>query len=81
VISYQCKIIPASNVGSGSTELDNITAWSRANNLTLNRSKSVEIVFTDKWRRQKISPPPVLPDIERVTEDSGRHVHRSTLDV
>jgi len=24
-------------------------------------------VFTDKWRGRKISPPPVLPDIERVT--------------
>ena len=28
--------------------------------------QSVEIVFTDKRRRQ-ISPPPILPDIERVT--------------
>ena len=45
-------ITSASNVGSWSAEMDNITAWSRANNLRLNRSKSVEIVFTDKWRRQ-----------------------------
>ena len=37
------------------------------NNLTLNRSKSVEIVFVDKWRRQKLSPPLVLPDMERIT--------------
>ena len=60
-------IIPASNVDSRAAELDNVTAWSSANNLTLNRSKSVEIVFVDKWRRQKLSPPPVLPDMERVT--------------
>ena len=33
----------------------------------MNRSKSVEIVFVDKWRRQKPSPQPVLPDMERVT--------------
>ena len=32
-------------------EVDNIEEWSRANNLALSRSKSVEIVFTDsKWR-------------------------------
>jgi len=60
-------IMSALNVDSRSAKLDNIMAWSRANNLTLNRSKLVEIVFTDKWHRQKISPPPVLPDIERVT--------------
>ena len=41
--------------------------WSRTNNLTLNRTKTVEIVLTDKRCRQKISLPPVLPDIERVT--------------
>ena len=29
--------------------------------------KSVKIVFVDKWRRQKPSPPPVLLDMERVT--------------
>ena len=44
-----------------------IAVWSHANNLTLNRSKSVEIVFSDKRRRHKISPRPVLPDIECVT--------------
>ena len=31
-------IIPASNVDSRAAELDNVTAWSSANNLTLNRS-------------------------------------------
>jgi len=60
-------IIPASNVDSRLAELDNVMAWSRTNNLTLNRSKSVEIVFTDKRHRQKFSSPPVLQYIERVT--------------
>ena len=60
-------IIPASNIDSRAAELDNVTAWSSSSNLTMNRSKSVEIVFVDKWRRQKLSPLPVLPDMERVT--------------
>ena len=40
-------VIPASNVDSRVTEIDNIETWARTNNLTLNRNKSKEIVFSD----------------------------------
>ena len=40
-------VIPASNVDSRATEIDNIKTWARTNNLTLNRNKSKEIVFSD----------------------------------
>jgi len=41
--------------------------WSRRNNLTLNRSKSQEIIFTDRRRKRSIQHPPLLPDIQRVS--------------
>jgi len=40
-------IVPASNVDSRAAEINNIDTWARKNNLTLNRKKSQEIVFTD----------------------------------
>ena len=40
-------MIPACNIDSREREISNIEAWSRVNNLTLNQSKSAEIVFTD----------------------------------
>jgi hypothetical protein len=61
-------VVPASNVGSRSAEMDNIETWARTNNLTLNRTKSKEIVFVDprkKWKRE-VGPPP-LPEIVRAT--------------
>jgi hypothetical protein len=41
-------VIPASNAASRETELDNIETWSKANNLQLNREKSMEVVFADR---------------------------------
>ena len=38
-------IIPADNIHSCSAEIDNVDTWALNNNLKLNRSKSVEIVF------------------------------------
>jgi hypothetical protein len=60
-------IIPASNVDSRSAEVDNIETWARTNNLTLNRTKSKEIIFIDTKRRRQVVPPPPLAGIVRVT--------------
>jgi len=59
-------IVLASNVDTRSCEVNNVEAWAKANNLTLNRSKSVEIIFTTKRKRQ-FTVPPLLPGITRVT--------------
>jgi len=42
-----CLIIPANNVNTRMTEINNIKTWACANNLTLNLTKTVEIVFVD----------------------------------
>jgi len=39
--------VPASNVESRAAEIGNIEKWARRNNLTLNRNKSKEIVFSN----------------------------------
>jgi len=44
-------IVPASNVDTRTAELKNITDWATINNLSLNLSKSEEIVFIDKRRK------------------------------
>ena len=44
-----------------------LNAWSRENNLTLNNTKSVEILFTDKYRKCQFKPPPVVSGIDRVS--------------
>jgi len=54
-------IIPSINVD---TRLEN---WSRRNNLTLNHSKSQEIIFIDRRRKRSIQHPPSLPDINHVS--------------
>jgi len=59
-------IIPASNAYSKDAELDNVAEWAVANNLQLNRAKSVEIIFTDRRRKSETDRPPTLPDIRRV---------------
>jgi len=43
-----------------------VEVWSRTNNLTFNRAKSLEIVFTDKRHKQISQQPPTLPCICRV---------------
>ena len=44
-------VIPASNLDSRATEIENIETLARTNSLTLNRNKSKEIVFSDPGRR------------------------------
>ena len=52
-------VVPSSNDATKIAELESISQWTKDNNLTLNHSKSAEIVF---WRpKSKISEPdPVL---------------------
>ena len=38
-------VIPACNVDSREKEISNVDMWSRANNLTLNQAKSVDVIF------------------------------------
>ena len=44
-----------------------LEAWARENNLTLNRTKTKEIVFVDTCRRRQVAAPPALPGIDSVT--------------
>jgi len=60
-------IIPASNVDSMTTELDNIQSWSRDNNLSLNLKKSVEIIFVNSSRRRQVPLPSLITGISRVS--------------
>jgi len=60
-------VIPATNVVSRATEIDNIETWAQTNYLTLNRNKSKEIVSSDPRRRRQIETPPPTTDIARVT--------------
>ena len=46
-------IVPASNVDSRSLELENIEQWAKGSNLTLNRSKTVEIMITDGRKKKR----------------------------
>jgi len=60
-------MIPSVNVDPRLDELANVENRSRRNNLTLNRSKSQEIIFIDGRRKRSIQHPPLLPDINRVS--------------
>jgi len=61
-------IIPAFNTDTRTAELANIETWALANNLTLNRLKTKEIVFTSGKRKcPASSSPPPLPGIARAT--------------
>ena len=60
-------IIPANNEDSRSAEIDNVEYWARTNNLTLNRSKSKEIVFADKKRKRQVTSPQPFIGIDRVS--------------
>jgi len=60
-------VIPACNVDSRDKEISNVDEWSRANNLTLNRAKSVEVIFRDNRKLCCIHPPSPLQGIARVT--------------
>jgi len=44
---------------------EHIEKWSKQNTLTLNRSKSTEIIFTNPKRKSRQHPPPpLLPDTD-----------------
>jgi hypothetical protein len=60
-------IIPASNAGSISCEMENVAAWSRSNNLNINLKKTTEIIFYDRRRHQCPQFPPETPGITRTT--------------
>ena len=60
-------IVPASNIDSCMSEIENTEAWAWKNNLTLNQKKSPEIVFWDCRRKHPVTPPPSIADIERIT--------------
>jgi len=59
-------VILAMNVNTRAIELENIEMWSRKNNITLNRSKSNEIIFTDSKKRHQIQEPSQEMDTARV---------------
>lgn len=60
-------VVPASNYLSCADEIDNVACWAKENNLTLNRNKSVEIIFVAPRSRRTVDiPPPADPSIERV---------------
>jgi hypothetical protein len=48
-------------------EVENIEALARTNNLTLNRSKTKEIIFIDKQQRLQVAPLPPMANIILVT--------------
>ena len=59
-------IVPASNVDTRTAELRNITDWATINNLSLNLSKSEEIVFIDKRRESHFQTPEMLNGQEHI---------------
>ena len=59
-------IIPAVNVDSRSTELSHITNWAKHNNLNLNLAKSQEIIFVDRKRKEKVSEPIEISQLQWV---------------
>jgi len=60
-------IIPACAHDTRLAEIDNVKEWALSNNLTLNTSKTKEIVFQNPKLRQKATPPASLPGIVRET--------------
>ena len=45
---YTYVIVPASCADTRCSEIDHVESWTRENNLQLNRTKTREIIFTDK---------------------------------
>jgi len=60
-------VVPAESVDTRAAELSNIITWAATNNWKLNKLKTKEVVFYDSRRRRKLSPPPLLPDVDRDT--------------
>ena len=60
-------VIPADNVHSCSAEINNVDTWALNNNLEVNRSKSVEIVFVRRRDRGLTAGlPPTVSGFTRV---------------
>jgi hypothetical protein len=60
-------IVPEANADSCATEIAHIEEWALDNNLRLNRTKSVEIVFVSpRSKRAIVIPPPAVPGFARV---------------
>ena len=51
-------VVPASNFASCATEISNVERWATNNNLSLNRVKSLEMVFVAPRSRRELSLPP-----------------------
>jgi len=60
-------IVPAVNSSSRLAEIEHAENWASVNNLKVNPTKYMKIVFVDKRRNGNAQPPPPLPGIERVT--------------
>ena len=72
-------LIPACNVDSREKEISNVDVWSRANNLTLNQAKSVEVIFRDNRKRCCTHPPsPLQGRACDVAQSTWRHPYRQT---
>jgi len=60
-------IVQASCADTRCSEIDHVESWARANNLQLNRTKTLKIIFTDKHRKQGVPELSTLPDVARVS--------------
>ena len=58
-------VVPANSVHTRAVELDHIAAWATENNLTLNMSKTKEVIFHDSRRRHSAQSPSLLPGVAR----------------
>ena len=59
-------IVPAANVQSCTDEIAHVESWVAENDLTLNRIKSVEIVFVSPWSKRGVYIPlPAVPGFAR----------------
>jgi len=67
---YLCNILHLKGekhkVDARTAELKNITDWATINNLSLNLSKSEEIVFIDKRRKSHYQTPETLNGLKRI---------------
>ena len=59
-------IVPSNNTNLIPSELQNLSQWATVNNLTLNASKSCEMVVHSLNKKKHIVFPNPLPDIDRV---------------
>lgn len=60
-------VIPACNLYSCSDEIQHIQSWAADNNLKLNQSKTKELIFTARGKRDLPQVPPTCLNIPRVS--------------